>query len=127
MNKKPFPIPVVPAGPESDPALDACSGAESFALMVLGDSMEPEFVEGDIIIIEPEGLATDGSYVMAWLGDEWIFRQLKKSENDGGGWNLCPLNPNYPAAHIPDLSGIKGVIIQKSKPGRRKAAKRYVD
>lgn len=127
MNKKPFPIPVVPAGPESDPALDACSGAESFALMVLGDSMEPEFVEGDIIIIEPEGLATDGSYVMAWLNDEWIFRQLKKNESNGGGWKLQPLNPKYPAADIPDLSGIKGVIIQKSKPGRRKAAKRYVD
>lgn len=118
---------MVPAGPESDPALDACSGAESFALMVLGDSMEPEFVEGDIIIIEPEGLATDGSYVMAWLDDEWIFRQLKKNEGDGGGWKLRPLNPKYASAVISDLSGIKGVIIQKSKPGRRKAAKCYVD
>lgn len=123
-EKKPFPIPVVPAGSEPDPALDNCSAAESFALMVLGDSMEPEFVEGDIIIIEPEGLATDGSYVMAWLNDEWIFRQLKKAEE---GWNLRPLNPKYPTARIADLAGIKGVIIQKSKPGRRKAAKRYVD
>jgi len=130
INRKPFPIPVVPAGPAgaaesvSDAALDHCSGAESFALMVLGDSMEPEFVEGDIIIIEPEGLATDGSYVMAWLDDEWIFRQLRKTAT---GWNLCPLNPSYPSASIPDLAGIKGVIIQKSKPGRRKAAKRYID
>lgn len=126
-DRKPFPIPVVPAeslGYESDAALDHCSAAESFALMVLGDSMEPEFVEGDIIIIEPEGLATDGSYVMAWLDEEWIFRQLKKSAE---GWNLCPLNPNYPTAAIADLSGIKGVIIQKSKPGRRKAAKSYID
>ncbi|MHB1429175.1 MAG: S24 family peptidase [Rhodocyclaceae bacterium] len=122
--KKPFPVPVVPAGVETDAALDACSGAESFALMVLGDSMEPEFVEGDIIIIEPEGLATDGSYVMAWLENEWIFRQLSGREGD---WKLRPLNPKYPAASIPDLSVIRGVIIQKSKPGRRKAAKRYVD
>ncbi len=126
MNEKPpFPIPVVPAGAESDPALSACSGAESFALMVLGDSMEPEFVEGDIIIIEPEGLATDGSYVMVWLADEWIFRQLAKRPD--GGWKLQPLNPKYPGADIPDLSVIKGVIIQKSKPGRRKVAKRYVE
>ncbi len=128
MNRdKPFPIPVVPARPVdagADAALDACSGAESFALMVLGDSMEPEFVEGDIIIIEPEGLATEGSFVMAWLADEWIFRQLAR---DAGGWKLRPLNPKYPSAPIPDLSVIKGVIIQKSKPGRRKAAKRYVD
>ena len=126
-EKKPFPIPVVsaaPAGLESDAALDNCSAAESFALMVLGDSMEPEFVEGDIIIIEPEGLATDGSYVMAWLNEEWIFRQLVKHDVD---WKLRPLNPTYPEASIPDLSVIKGVIIQKSKPGRRKAAKRYVE
>ncbi len=125
VNKKPFPIPVVPAGElQTDAALDNCSGAESFALMVLGDSMEPEFVEGDIIVIEPEGLAIDGSYVMAWLGDEWIFRQLSGSEGD---WKLRALNPRYPAASIPDLSVIKGVIIQKSKPGRRKAVKRYVE
>ncbi|MCX8017326.1 MAG: S24 family peptidase [Rhodocyclaceae bacterium] len=121
--RKPFPLPVVPAAPAADAALETCSAAEPFALMVLGDSMAPEFVEGDIIIIEPEGLATDGSYVMAWLDDEWIFRQLAKDEQ---GWKLQPLNPKYPSARIADLSVIKGVIIQKSKPGRRKAAKRYV-
>lgn len=123
-ERRTFPIPVVPAD-SRDSALDTCSAAESFALMVLGDSMEPEFVEGDIIVIEPEGLATDGSYVMAWLADEWIFRQLAK--DDEGGWKLRPLNPKYPSARIPDLSVIKGVIIQKSKPGRRKATKRYID
>lgn len=125
MNQKRFPIPVVPAGEaETDTALFACSSAEPFALMVLGDSMEPEFVEGDIIVIEPEGLARDGSFVMAWLDGEWIFRQLAGAPGD---WKLRPLNPKYPTASIPDLSCIKGVIIQKSKPGRRKAAKRYVE
>ena len=126
---KPVRIPVVSAATQdvpADAALDACSAAESFALMVLGDSMAPEFVEGDIIIIEPEGLATDGSFVMAWLDGEWIFRQLLK-EDATGGWKLHPLNPNYPSATIPDLSVIKGVIIQKSKPGRRKAMKRYIE
>lgn len=126
-QRKPFPIPVMPAASAdagADAALDRCGAAEPFALMVLGDSMEPEFVEGDIIVIEPEGLATDGSYVMAWHDDEWIFRQLAK---DAAGWKLQPLNPKYPSARIADLSVIKGVIIQKSKPGRRKAAKRYVD
>ena len=127
-DKKPFPIPVVPADPAmplgQEAAPDECSGAESFALMVLGDSMEPEFIEGDIIIIEPEGLVVDGSYVMAKLDGEWIFRQIVRT---AAGWKLRPLNPNYPSAEIADLSGIKGVIIQKSKPGRRKAAKRYID
>ena len=101
-----------------------CASGEPFALMVLGDSMEPEFVERDIIVIEPEGLATDGSYVLAWLDEEYIFRQLIRH---GEKWLLRPLNPNYPAAEIPDLGAVRGVIIQKSKPGRRKAAKRYVE
>ncbi len=115
-------IPIQPEGPDDD--LSACSSAEPFALMVLGDSMEPEFVEGEVILIEPEGLATDGSFVLAQLAGEWIFRQLAK---DGAGWKLQALNSAYPAADIPDLGAVKGVIIQKSKPGRRRATKRYVE
>ncbi len=116
---------VIPIRPEAaDAELDACSAAEPFALMVLGDSMEPEFVEGEVILIEPEGLATDGSYVLAQLGGEWIFRQLAKQ---GEGWRLQALNPAYPPADIPDLGAVKGVVIQKSRPGRRRATKRYVD
>lgn len=113
-------IPIAPAAE----AEDSCSAAEAFALMVLGDSMAPEFLEGEVIVIEPEGLAQDGSYVLAQLDGEWIFRQLVRR---GEAWELRALNPAYPAALIRDLSPVKGVIIQKSKPGRRKASKRYVD
>jgi SOS-response transcriptional repressor LexA len=114
----------IPIAAAEEPASSACNEAEAFALMVLGDSMAPEFVEGDIVIIEPEGLAAEGSYVLAQPGGEWIFRQLVRA---GSGWELRPLNPAYPSAAIPDLGCVKGVIIQKSKPGRRKASKRYVD
>ncbi|MCX7164067.1 MAG: S24 family peptidase [Betaproteobacteria bacterium] len=106
------------------PELDACSAAEPFVLMVLGDSMEPEFVEGEVILIEPEGLAGDGSYVLARLEGEWTFRQLVRH---GEAWRLQALNPAYPAADIADLGAIRGVIVQKSKPGRRRASKRYVE
>jgi SOS-response transcriptional repressor LexA len=101
-----------------------CAAAEAFALMVLGDSMAPEFCEGEVIIIEPEGRATDGSYVLAQAGGELIFRQLAR---EGERWLLRPVNPCYGVLEIADLSAVKGVIIQKSKPGRRKAAKRYVE
>ena len=47
-------------------ATDCGGGGESFALRVLGSSMEPEFNEGEIIIIEPDGLARDGAFVLAW-------------------------------------------------------------
>lgn len=120
MKEKRF-IPLTAAEPAES---STCAGGEVFALMVLGDSMEPEFVDGDIIVIEPDGMAQDGSYVLAQHGGEWTFRQLAKV---GEGWQLQALNPAYPAAAIPDLACIKGIIIQKSKPGRRKASKRYVD
>jgi SOS-response transcriptional repressor LexA len=103
---------------------EVCSAAEAFALMVLGDSMEPEFREGEIIVVEPEGLAVAGSYVLARVDEDWIFRQLLR---DNDGWLLRPLNPAYPAIAIADLAPLRGVIIQKSLPGRRRAAKRYVD
>ncbi|MEK9775749.1 MAG: S24 family peptidase [Quisquiliibacterium sp.] len=111
------------AGPESSTPADLCSAGESFALMVLGDSMLPEFAQGEVIIIEPDGLAADGSFVLAQAAGEWIFRQLCRTET---GWTLRPLNPTYPEVRLTDLAAVRGVIIQKSLPGRRRASKRYV-
>jgi len=99
------------------------SGSESFALMVLGDSMAPEFNEGEIIVVEPDGATRDGSFVLAFVGAEWIFRQLRR---EGEGWRLQPLNPAYAATPLPDLAALRGVVIQKALPGRRRASKRYV-
>ena len=91
--------------------------------MVLGDSMAPEFVEGEIIVVEPEGLARDGAFVVAEVAGEPIFRALAKR---GDGWQLCPLNLAYPAIDLPSLDAVRGIVIQKSRPGRRRASKRYV-
>lgn len=102
----------------------ACGSGESFALMVLGDSMLPEFEDGDVVVIEPEGLAQEGSFVLAYRNDEWIFRQLVRN---GQRWLLHAFNPAYPDLPIAGLEAVRGVIIQKSKPGRRRATKRYVD
>ncbi len=114
---------VSPAPENAHGSSDACSGAESFALMVLGDAMLPEFEEGEVIVIEPEGLATDGSFVLAHVNDEWIFRQLRAA---GDGWALHALAPGHPVIPIESLAAVRGVIIQKSRPGRRRATKRYV-
>lgn len=130
---KPFPIPVKPAqearSPEDELA-SSCASGEPYALMVLGDSMLPEFVEGEIIVIEPEGVARDGSYVIAYLedaekeDDKYIFRQLVKHPE---GWMLKPLNPLYPNIPIDSIEAVvKGVVIMKKKPGRRRAMKEYV-
>jgi SOS-response transcriptional repressor LexA len=119
-NRKTIPIMAAEAGEAADAG--ACSGSESFALMVLGDSMAPEFAEGDVIVIEPDGLATNGSFVLANPGGEWTFRQLAAT---GERWQLRPLNPHYPAVDLDDLSAVRGVVIQKTTPGKRKSTTRY--
>ena len=109
----------------------SCAGGESFAWMVLGHSRAPEVLEGEIIIIEPEGLAKDGSVVLVNQNNEWTFRQLKLAVDDSSTsntakWILHPLNPNFSDEPLDNFSDIKGVIIQKALPGRRRGSKFYV-
>ena len=129
MNKgKPIDIPIRIAPAEQaipgEAEASACASGEPYALMVLGDSMQPEFEEGEIIVVEPEGLAKDGSYVVAWANEEYIFRQLVQHAE---GWMLKPLNPLYPNIPIDNpKQAVKGVVIMKKKPGKRKEQKSYV-
>ncbi len=106
-----------------DEAASACSGGEPYALMVLGDSMLPEFENGDIIVVEPEGLAQDGSYVVAFHKEEYTFRQLLIRDDK---WYLGALNDLYPTEQISGPDAVKGVVIQKKKPGKRSTMKSYI-
>lgn len=115
-------IPIV-AKDETGGSDSSCSGAEAYALMVLGDSMLPEFEDGDVVVVEPEGLAKDGSYVIAFHNEEYIFRQL---HIQNGAYSLVALNDAYPAQDVPGIDVVKGVVIQKTKPGNRKSFKSYV-
>ncbi len=111
-------IPIQPGAP----AGSSCDDAEPFALMVLDDVMEPEFQHRDIIVCEPEGLAHDGSFVVAKIEEEFYFRQLQIVD---GEWLLKALNPKYPTLKITGPDAVKGVVVLKKKPGRRKEQKSY--
>ena len=99
-----------------------CEENEPYALMVLGDSMEPEFKEGEVLVIEPGANYHDGSYVIAYHNDEYIFRQLRVIK---GLLFLTPLNPNYVSEQISGEEAIKGVITSKKMPGGRHNRKNY--
>jgi len=106
-----------------DDHYSSCSEAEPFALRVIGDSMEPEFKDGCIIIIDPTGVARAGSYVLARQGEEYIFRQLAARE---GAYYLAALNTAYPDLPLPQgLQDIRGVIIQQA--GRRRRDRKFYD
>ncbi len=123
--RKPINILVASAAAKESPLTDSnCSSNELVALMVLGDSMAPEFVEGEILVIEMNAHATDGSYVIAEAAKEdFIFRQLKR--DDQSGWRLHAINPAYPDIAIVGLERIRGVVTHKKKPGSRKSIKYY--
>ena len=100
-----------------------CESNEPFALRVLGDSMEPEFREGHIIIIDRDAVVKNESYVLAVLDDEYIFRQLVIDEQKN--YYLKPLNEKYPTTPISGMEAIKGVIVQRSGT-RRSEHKHYL-
>ncbi len=118
-----IPIEQLKQGDELADSLAAgCEEKEPFALMVLGDSMAPEFNDGDVIVIEPGASYHDGSYVIAWHNEEYTFRQLKVS-NDR--YYLMPLNPNYVSEQLDGPEAIRGVVTQKKSPGGRHNRKHY--
>lgn len=90
-----------------------CSYNELYPLQVLDDSMEPEFPEKCIIVIEPSEVCASGAYVVISVGEERWFRQFVKDAN--GEARLVALNANYP--EIP-LQGkqykIEGAIVQRN-------------
>ncbi|MEK7990946.1 MAG: S24 family peptidase [Thiotrichaceae bacterium] len=100
-----------------------CDSNEPFALRVLGDSMEPEFREGHIIIIDKDAVVKNESYVLAVLEDEYIFRQLIIDEQKN--YYLKPLNSNYPTVPVSGINTVKGVIVQRSGT-RRTENKHYL-
>ena len=90
-------------------------GEHNFALRVKGDSMEPEFNDGDIIIVSPTAKAVTGDYVVAKNDDEEAtFKQYKKFDS---ARVLHPLNPKYQDIVLnKDIEyKIVGVVMEKKK------------
>jgi SOS-response transcriptional repressor LexA len=112
-----------PAAADTGADFGGCSSGEAFALRVLGDDMAPEFEHGDIIIVEPDGALHDGSYVLAQVEGDWTLRQLARR---GPAWQLQALKAGVPPQALADLTAVRGVVIQKAVPGKRRLSKFYV-
>jgi phage repressor protein C with HTH and peptisase S24 domain len=99
-----------------------CSTLEPYALRVLGDSMEPEFADGCVIIIDPGHAPRDGSYVVVEFAGDVFFRQLVF---DGERRFLKPLNPKYGGFELTPPYVIRGGVVQRA--GRRRAQRKHYD
>lgn len=79
-----------------------------YALRVEGDSMEPKFPHGAILIVDPNEQARNGSFVIVRQnGSDATFKQLVI---DGGQSMLKPLNDRYPIMAMRQDAVICGVV-----------------
>lgn len=88
----------------------------SFALRVTGISMEPHYMDGDIIYVDPEVQHKHNDDVVVRISDsgEATFKRLQIDET---GMYLIALNKNYPAPIVPlgSEAQICGVVVFSGK------------
>lgn len=78
-------------------------GPCGFGLWLHGQSMEPFFKEGDLIIVDPDEAPQPGDFVVAKNGsEEATFKKYRPRGIDESGqevFELVPLNDDYPTMH----------------------------
>lgn len=91
------------------------SGKEYFALQVKGDSMYPEYLPGDIVIVQKTPTCESGDDCVVYVNgyDATLKRVLK---NEDGSISIRPLNVNYPpqtfsVAEIEKLPVVIGGVV----------------
>lgn len=94
--------------------------SNAFALEIKGDSMLPEFKEGDKVIIDPTIEPRPSDFVVAKNGqDEATFKKYRPRSIDESGkeiFELTPLNDDYPIIRsdvVPMV--IIGVMVEHRK------------
>lgn len=92
-------------------------GPRTFVLRVQGRSMEPRFTEGELIFVDPDAEARNGSFVVVRLDDDQqaTFKQLVV---EGNRRFLRPLNERWPDPII-EINGhatVCGVVVFQGRP-----------
>ena len=96
----------------------------SFALKFKGDSMLPQFKEGDVVVIDPTLTPLPGDYVVAKNNSESCtfkkFRPRGINERGEQVVELVPLNPDYPPIRS-DLEPVRiiGVMVEHRQYRKR--------
>lgn len=90
---------------------------ECFALYVMGNSMEPQYKEGDLLIVDPTIKPTTGDCVIASTenSEKATFKKYRERYTESGKcyFELVPINPDYPImSNLTFEIDIKGVVTQ---------------
>jgi len=86
------------ASEEAEPVFSRKTlGPNAFALVVDGDSMEPRFMAGDIVIIDPSLECRSGAVCVVKVRDDVT---LKVFRDTNGEYRFDPTNDKYPSTVI---------------------------
>ena len=100
-------------------------GERAFAIVIRGNSMEPEFTEGDLVLIDPDEPLHPGDFVVAKNGEEEAtfkkYRPRGYSEDGKEIFELAPLNDDY-ATMRSDRQPIQiiGTMVEHRRRRRRR-------
>lgn len=104
---------------------DWCRGGkEFFALQVKGDSMYPEYLEGDIIICQVQSDFENGQDCVVFVNG--YNATLKRCFHTPHGIQLVPINPSYPpqsytvSESVQEYGEVKVQVLGVVKEIRRK-------
>lgn len=108
------------ADPEYDVYVDAPSKAD-YALTVQGDSMEPLYLDGDVVYIRSQPDVDDGQPAVVLIDDSAVVKRIYHMP---GGLTLISENSKYPPRNITqdncDVLRILGAIVGYTRMYRRK-------
>lgn len=97
-----------------------------FALVIDGESMEPDFQSGDVIIVDTGVQPMPGDFVVAKLEgtEEATFKKYRQRGTDEKGSpviELAPLNPDYPTLTLNSKNPgrIVGTMVEHRRFRRR--------
>lgn len=109
---------------EDFPISDTIKGRQYFGLKVAGDSMEPEYRDGDTIIIQQQDTCNSGDDCAVMVnGDDATFKRVRLHEN---GLTLQPLNSKYDPRFFTSQEvhslpvRILGIVVEIRRKVRRK-------
>jgi SOS-response transcriptional repressor LexA len=116
----PFPVGIA----DDYELVDIEYGRRTVALRIKNDSMEPDFKEGDIIIVDPDLAPRPGDFVVAKNHvEEATFKKYRPRGTAPDGsmvFELAPLNDDYPTLRSDvDHLRIVGVMIEHRRRMRR--------
>lgn len=97
--------------------------ADAFAARVVGDSMAPSYLEGDIVVFSPAKDVRDGADCFARLepDQQTTFKRVYFQRSEGGDEliRLQPINPAYPPRTLPrdQVSGLYAAVTVMRRVG----------